>query len=116
MASVKNSPVLELEKNNDFGLKIAKVIAFFLVLIGMLNTIPAIPGLEELVWRVTGNDRIVFRKFSYEYFFPLTFFIMMVVVSLNHSFWREYKHTTAIKRFFLLNIVIFVLFNVAYIT
>jgi len=100
MASVKNSPVLELEKNNDIGLKIAKVIAFFLVLIGMLNTIPAIPGLEELVWSVTGNDRIVFRKFSYEYFFPLTFFIMMVVVSLNHSFWREYKHTTAIKRFF----------------
>ena len=100
MTSVKNSPVQELEKNNDFGLKIAKVIAFFLVLIGILNTIPAIPGLEELVWRVTGNDRIVFRKFSYEYFFPLTFFIMMVVVSLNHSFWREYKHTTAIKRFF----------------
>jgi TRAP transporter 4TM/12TM fusion protein len=100
MASVKNSPALELEKNNDIGLKIAKVIAFFLVLIGMLNTIPAIPGLEELVWSVTGNDRIVFRKFSYEFFFPLTFFIMMVVVSLNHSFWREYKHTSSIKRFF----------------
>ena len=34
------------------------------------------PGLEELVWSVTGNDRIVFRKFSYEFFFPLTFFII----------------------------------------
>ena len=44
MNSVKNSPILELEKNNDVGLKIAKVIAFVLVLIGMLNTIPAIPG------------------------------------------------------------------------
>ena len=47
MNSVKNSPTLEFEKNSDVGLKIAKVIAFVLVLIGMLNTIPAIPGLEQ---------------------------------------------------------------------
>ena len=99
MVAVKNSPVIELEKKNDIGLKIARVIAFFLVLIGMLNTIPAIPGLEELIWGITGNDRIVFRKFSYEYFFPLTFFIMMVVVSLNHSFWRDNKNKGRLKRF-----------------
>ena len=74
------------------GLKIAKVIAFVLVLIGMLNTIPAIPGLEQLIWDITGNNKIVFRKFSYEYFFPIIFFMMMLVVSLNHSFWREYKN------------------------
>ena len=69
MNSVKNSPTLEFEKNSDMGLKIAKVIAFVLVLIGMLNTIPAIPGLEQLIWDITGNNKIVFRKFSYEYFF-----------------------------------------------
>ena len=92
MNSVKNSPILEFEKNNDVGLKIAKVIAFVLVLIGMLNTIPAIPGLEQLIWDITGNNKIVFRKFSYEYFFPIIFFMMMLVVSLNHSFWREYKN------------------------
>ncbi len=97
MVAVKNSPVLELEKKNDIGLKAAKVIAFFLVLIGMLNTIPAIPGLEDLIWGITGNDKIVFRKFSYEYFFPLTFFIMMLVVSLNHSFWRENKSKGSVK-------------------
>ena len=92
MNSVKNSPTLEFEKNSDVGLKIAKVIAFVLVLIGMLNTIPAIPGLEQLIWDITGNNKIVFRKFSYEYFFPIIFFMMMLVVSLNHSFWREYKN------------------------
>ena len=32
MNSVKNSPTLEFEKNSDVGLKIAKVIAFVLVL------------------------------------------------------------------------------------
>ena len=92
MNSVKNSPTLEFEKNSDVGLKIAKVIAFVLVLIGMLNTIPAIPGLEQLIWDITGNNKIVFRKFSYEYFFPIIFFMMMLVVSLNHSFWREYNN------------------------
>ena len=81
MSSFKNSPVIELEKNNDFGLKIAKVVAFIIVSIGMLNTIPSIPGLEELIWNITGNDRIVFRKFSYEYFFPIIFFMMMLVVA-----------------------------------
>ena len=88
MNSVKNSPTLEFEKNNDVGLKIAKVIAFVLVLVGMLNTIPAIPGLEQLIWDITGNNKIVFRKFSYEYFLPIIFFMMILVVSLNHSFWR----------------------------
>ena len=58
MNSVKNSPTLEFEKNSDVGLKIAKVIAFVLVLIGMLNTIPAIPGLEQLIWDITGNNKI----------------------------------------------------------
>ena len=77
MNSVKNSPILEFEKNNDVGLKIAKVIAFVLVLVGMLNTIPAIPGLEQLIWDITGNNKIVFRKFSYEYFFPIIFFMMI---------------------------------------
>ena len=100
MNSVKNSPVLEIEKKNDLGLQIAKAIAFIIVLVGMLNTIPAIPGLEELIHSVTGNDRIVFRKFSYEYFFPIIFFLMMLVVSLNHSFWREYGHKGPVVRVF----------------
>ena len=84
----------------DLGYKIALLLALFLVFIGMLNTIPSIPGLENLVWTITGNDKIVFRKFSYEYFFPLTFLIMMIIVSLKHSFWREYRdHSLPIKSF-----------------
>ena len=57
MNSVKNSPTLEFEKNNDVGLKIAKVIAFVLVLVGMLNTIPAIPGLEQLIWNFESLEK-----------------------------------------------------------
>ncbi len=66
------------------------VLAFLLVLVGMLNTIPAIPGLEQLVWDISGNKNLVVRKFPYEYFFPLVFLIMMVVVALKHSFYKAY--------------------------
>ena len=66
------------------------VLAFLLVVLGMLNTIPAIPGLEQLVWDLSGNNRLVVRKFPYEYFFPLIFLIMMVIVALKHSFYRTY--------------------------
>ena len=37
------------------------VLAFLLVLLGMLNTIPAIPGLEQLVWDISGNKNLVVR-------------------------------------------------------
>ena len=66
------------------------VLAFLLVVLGMLNTIPAIPGLEQLVWDLSGNNRLVVRKFPYEYFFPLIFLIMMIIVALKHSFYRTY--------------------------
>ena len=85
MNSVKNSPVIEFDKKNDLGIKIAKIIAFIIVLIGMLNTIPSIPGLEDLIHRITGNDRIVFRKFSYEYFFPIIFFAAAVSCTPGNS-------------------------------
>ena len=77
--------------SDSVALKAMRVIAFFLVIIGMLNTLPSIPGLDELIWETSGNNRIVIRKYNYEYFFPLTFFIMMIVVVLKHSFWREFK-------------------------
>ena len=68
------------------------VLAFLLVFVGMLNTIPAIPGLEQLVWDISGNKKLVVRKFPYEYFFPLVFLIMMIVVALKHSFYKAYSH------------------------
>ena len=100
MNSIKKSPGLEIEKKNDLGLQIAKARAFIMVLVGMLNTIPAIPGLEELIHSVTENDRIVFRNFSYEYFCPIMFFLMMLDVSLNDSVWREYGDKGPVVRGF----------------
>ena len=76
--------------NENSSNRFLYVLAFLLVALGMLNTIPAIPGLEQLVWDLSGNNRLVVRKFPYEYFFPLIFLIMMIIVALKHSFYRTY--------------------------
>ncbi|MDA0361681.1 MAG: TRAP transporter fused permease subunit [Proteobacteria bacterium] len=83
----------------DSAIKVMRVLAFALVVIGMLNTIPTIPGLDKLVWFLSGNPEFVYRRFSYEYFFPLIFLLMMVIVALNHSFWREYKNKGNVKKY-----------------
>ena len=84
--------------NENSSNRFLYVLAFLLVVLGMLNTIPAIPGLEQLVWDLSGNNRLVVRKFPYEYFFPLIFLIMMVIVALKHSFYRTYHDRGPVVR------------------
>ena len=84
--------------NENSSNRFLYVLAFLLVVLGMLNTIPAIPGLEQLVWDLSGNNRLVVRKFPYEYFFPLIFLIMMVIVALKHSFYRTYHDSGPMVR------------------
>ena len=84
--------------NENSSNRFLYVLAFLLVVLGMLNTIPAIPGLEQLVWDLSGNNRLVVRKFPYEYFFPLIFLIMMIIVALKHSFYRTYYDSGPIVR------------------
>ena len=74
----------------DIAGRLALAIGFVLVLIGMANTHPSIPGLEALIREFAGSEGIRIRKFSYEYLFPLCFVIMMTVVALQHSFLRAY--------------------------
>ncbi|GAB4262536.1 MAG: TRAP transporter permease [Pararhodobacter sp.] len=75
----------------DPAIRIALVMGFFLVCMGMLNSMPAIPGLQDLVVGLTGIEGIVIRRFSYEYLFPLAFVIMMIIVALRHSQFRHYR-------------------------
>lgn len=75
----------------DFAHRLAAFLGLVLVVIGLLNTLPAIPGLEEAMRSLTGVPNLVIRKFSYEYLFPLCFVLMMVIVALHHSFLRTHK-------------------------
>ena len=68
--------------------RIALALGFCLVLVGLTNTHPAVPGLEELVRSAFGGADIRIRKFSYEYLYPACFIVMMTIVALQHSFLR----------------------------
>lgn len=70
--------------------RVAIVLGFALVVIGMLNTLPSIPGLDAALRDWSGNSDLVIRKFPYEYLFPLCFVLMMTIVAFRHSFTREF--------------------------
>ena len=73
-------------------------LSVFLVFMGMLNATPGIPGLDAWVSEVAGDPGFAIRKFPFEYYYPLAFALMMVIVALHHSVWREWRNRTAWRR------------------
>ncbi len=82
----------------DPGQRLALILGFVLVVVGMLNTIPAIPGLESGLRELTGFNALTIRKYPYEFLFPLAFVLMMVVVVLRHSFLRDFGQSGGLAR------------------
>lgn len=66
-------------------------LAFLLVVMGLSNSIPGLPGLDAAVKDLTGISDFRIRKFSTEYFFPLAFAVMMLIVVLKHSVSRHWR-------------------------
>lgn len=71
------------------ALPVARVLGLVLVTIGLFNTIPSIPGLDEWVADMVGNPGFVIRKFPYEFLYPIAFVLMMVIVATRHSFYEQ---------------------------
>ena len=61
-----------------------------LVLVGLVNVTPAIPGWDDLWRTLTGVEFFKIRRFPTEWLYPIIFFWMMVVVALKHSIWRSW--------------------------
>ena len=72
----------------DRAERLALTLGLLLVTIGMLNTMPSIPGLDGWAGGLSARPDFVIRKFSYEFLFPLVFVLMMTTVALRHSFRR----------------------------
>ncbi|MEM8979023.1 MAG: hypothetical protein AAGD04_06035 [Pseudomonadota bacterium] len=62
-----------------------------LVVIGLSNAIPGLPGLDNAVKDWTGIPDFRIRKFSTEDFFALAFAVMMLIVVLKHSIARHWR-------------------------
>ncbi|WP_432816845.1 TRAP transporter permease [Sulfitobacter sp. JB4-11] len=84
----------EVHENPDEPERFGRVLyafALIFVFIGIINSTPAIPGWTEM-WRgLTGMEALKVRAFATEYFYPLVFLIMMIVVVLRHSMWQAWQ-------------------------
>ncbi|MCY4302439.1 MAG: TRAP transporter fused permease subunit [Aestuariivita sp.] len=72
----------------------------FFVILGLINAMPGIPGFDQWVKDFTGYSHFVVRKFPFEYYYPLAFAVMMVIVALQHSMWRAWASRGPVQRGF----------------
>ena len=75
-------------------------LAAFLVVVGLMNSIPGIPGLDAGVRSLTGFDWFAVRKFPREWFFPIVLSLMMLIVTLKHSIYLAWKDKAKAQRLF----------------
>lgn len=68
---------------NSFIIRFTYWLAFAFVVVGLFNAMPGIPGLDALVADLSGQTWIRIRRFPYEYFYPIAFFVMMLIVALR---------------------------------
>ena len=75
-------------------------LALLLVLVGLINVTPAIPGWDELWKNITGSEFFRVRRFPTEWLYPIVFFWMMLIVVLKHSVWRSWVDQKPVLRRF----------------
>ena len=90
----------EGEVRADLGQKIVYWLALALVIVGLLNAMPGIPGIDDAFSGFLGFKDFVIRKYPYEYFYPIAFATMMIIVALKHSLWRDYADRSPLRRRF----------------
>ncbi|MFK7966602.1 MAG: TRAP transporter permease [Burkholderiaceae bacterium] len=72
--------------------RVAAALGLIIVIIGLINTLPTLPGLDEWVREMANDPTASIRKFPFEYLNPFAFVLMMTVVVFKSSFYRAYKH------------------------
>ena len=92
-------PEMQIGATDHWTGRLALALAFVLVVLGMANNLPSIPGLLELVQAIPGLAGIPrLSKYSSEHFFPLMFALMMVIALLVVSFGRDWAGRSRARR------------------
>ena len=86
------------DQNRKAGGPVVYWLAVALVMIGLLNVTPAIPGWDDLWRSVTGVPYFKVRRFPTELLYPILFVWMMVIVTLTHSIWRSWSDSSVLRR------------------
>ena len=84
----------------DLGMKLVYWLTVAMVIIGLINMTPGIPGYDDLAAALTGVKGMTFRKFPFEWFYPVFFALMMLIVALKHSMWRSWATASPLRRGF----------------
>ncbi len=82
----------------DIGEKLVYWLALAFVIVGLLNAMPGIPGVDDAFEGLFGFKDFTIRKYPYEFFYPIAFAVMMTIVALKHSLWRELANSSPIRR------------------
>ncbi|MDF1728610.1 MAG: TRAP transporter fused permease subunit [Sulfitobacter sp.] len=69
-------------------------LALVFVIMGLINSMPLIPGWDDMWRAITGVEKLKTRSFSTEWFYPIVFFLMMLIVALKHSMGRAWRGTS----------------------
>jgi hypothetical protein len=83
-----SGPIQTEELSKSLGIKCLYFLSIVMVLLGLINATPGIPGYDDLVAQITGRDGATFRRFPFEWFYPFFFSLMMIIVAFKHSLWR----------------------------
>jgi TRAP transporter 4TM/12TM fusion protein len=78
--------------------RIVYAMALVMVVVGIVNSMPAIPGWDDMIRTLFGNDKLHVRRFPPEWYYPIVFSWMMVIVALKHSMWRDWRAASPLKR------------------
>ena len=79
--------------------RLALGLAFFVVLFGMANNLPNVPGLLEAVQSIPGLGWLPrLSKYDTEYFFPLMFVLMTTIALLQSSLTKDWRAESPVKR------------------
>jgi len=85
-------------QQTDLGQKFVYWLALTLVIVGLLNAMPGIPGVDTAFSGLFGFANFSIRKYPYEYFYPIAFSAMMIIVALKYSLWRDLAESSITKR------------------
>jgi len=86
------------DQNRKAGGPVVYWLSVALVIVGLMNVTPAIPGWDDLWRSVTGVPYFKVRRFPTEWLYPILFVWMMVIVTLTHSIWRSWSDRSVLRR------------------
>ena len=89
----------QVPEGDHWTVRLSLGLAFVLVVLGMANNLPSIPGLLELIQAIPGLEGVPrISKYSSEYFFPLMFVLMMATALLLTSFGRDWTGRSPLRQ------------------